>query len=144
MVENQSAPLQPEVMQTWQILCSSAISIAQNLLSWTTSLAALLSFPAGTSQLQCPRIAFLQTQHEIYFLLCFCCTPCPLALKLDSITWRTQSTSPPLSMALSERHQVVTLMVSQFSVLCSSFHRPPTKQVSSFSIHPQMLPHSLN
>lgn len=58
-------------------ISSSAISIAHNLLSWTASLGALISFPAGMSQLQCLRVAFLQTHHETYFLLCFCCSPCP-------------------------------------------------------------------
>lgn len=115
------------------VMPPSAISTALNPPSWTAPLQHSLFFPAGMSHLPCLRAVSLRSHHEIYFVLCFCRSSYPLALKLDSIIWRTQSTSPPLFMALSEKTPAGHS--SGLSVFCSSFYRPPTKKVSSFSIY---------
>lgn len=101
---------------------------------WTTPFAASVSCPCLQECPTCHVSELLLSWHTMVFMLSFCCSPCSFAHKLDSITWRTWSTSPPLWL-LARRHQLVTRVVSQFSSLCHSFHGPPTKWVSSFSVY---------
>lgn len=76
----------------------------------------------------CLRAVDLHIHHRIYFMLSHCCFPYPLAHRLDSITRRTQSTSPPFFLALSEektpaRHSSGLPVLSPLLLFPQTSHR---------------------
>lgn len=110
----------------------SAISTTLNLLSRTAHLAAALSC---SSQQECLSWHVSPDTPWDWFLLCFAIPHVPWP---SSLTPWHEGLNPQalLSLWLSvRRHQPATLVVSQFSVFFSSSHRPPTRQVFSFSIY---------
>lgn len=88
------------------------------------------SFPSGMSLLPCLRAVDLHIHHGIYFMLSHCRFPL-LAHRLDSITWRTQSRSPPFFLALSEEKTPASHS-SGLPVLSPLFLFPQTSHRASF------------